>query len=191
MTQELTKAIQSIEKNLPEYALPEAVTSTEEYSSAQDLLGKIKKGMKQIEAFRDFHSKPHYDTYKNIRSQFEPFLTTLEQKEKQLKSLMLAFYAEEKKRKDEEQKRLEQLALENAKEGEAVTVAVVNDIKTHETVNTKSTVRTLKKWRVVNIDLVPTKYLTVDKKLVDEDFKKGIVPSGIEVYEEDSLSVTI
>lgn len=191
MTQDITKAINTIEKNLPDYTLPTVVSSPEEYSTAQDLLGKIKKGIKQIETFRDFHSKPHYDTYKSIRAQFEPFLTQLEEKEKTLKSLMLVFYAEEKKRKDEEQKRLEQLALENAKEGDIVTVAVVNDIKTNETLNTKSTVRTIKKWRVVNIELVPTKYLTVDKKLVDEDIKKGIIPSGIEQYEEDSLSITV
>lgn len=187
---DIKTAIQNIEKKLPSYDLPSEITSQEEYVAATDLGGKIKKALKDIEGFRDFYSKPHYDTYKNIRQMFEPFVSTLKEKEVALKTIMLAFHREEQKRKDAEQAAIEAKALENAKEGEQVVVPVVNDIKTTEAIYGKSQVRILKKWRVVDITKVPYEYLEVNKKAVDDAIKKGLIPTGIEQYEEESLAIT-
>lgn len=187
---ELKTAIANIEKKLPGYELPTAITTMEEFTQATDLGGKIKKATKEIEKFRDFYAKPHYDTYKNIREQFEPFLSMLKEKEATLKPMMLAFHREEQKRKDAEQAKIEAEALANAKDGESIQVEVVNEIKTTEGAYGKSQVRTLKKWRVVDITKVPAEFLEVNSVAVNKAIKEGRVPAGIEEYEEQSMAIS-
>jgi len=179
--------VASIKKNLPKYTLPETIDTMEEYMVATDLGSKIAKAKKDVEKFRDHFAKPHYDTYKKIREMFSPFVEGLTTKEKELKTLMLSFHKIEKVKRDAEQALVEAEAIANAPEGAEVVVEVVNDINTIDGGEGRSQVRTLKKWRVVDINKVPTKYLEVSKKLVDEDIKKGIVPPGIEQYEDQTL----
>lgn len=178
----------SLAKKLPEFELPTEITSMEEYQMATDLGSQISSARKEIEKYRDFFAKPHYKVYKEIRKKFEPFIKDLEAKEKKMKSVMLAWHKEEQKRRDEEQARIEAEAIANAEEGQEVSVEVVNDIKTVEGGAGKSQVRTLKKWRVKDITLVPSDYLEVNKSMMNEAVKKGIVPSGIEVYEEETMA---
>lgn len=187
---EIKTALANIEKKLPSYDLPSSIDTSEQYTEATDLGGKIKKALKDIEKFRDFYAKPHYDTYKKIRENFEPFIKTLKEKEATLKSMMLTFHREEQKRKDAEQAAIEAEALKNAKEGEDIIVPVVNDIKTTEATYGKSQVRVLRKWRVTDIKLVPHEYLEVNKKAIDAAIKSGNLPPGIEQYEEESLAIS-
>lgn len=189
MNQEITKTLKTIESKLPLYDIPQTISSVEENATALDLAAKIKKAGKLIEEKMDFYAKPHYNEYKRIRDAFKPYLDMLGEKEKSLKALMLEFHKAEQKRLDEEQKKLEEEALKNAKAGEAVEVAVVNDIKTREAIHGKSTVRQVKKWRVVNLSLVPREYLMVDDAKVKAALKKGKVPEGIEEYIEESMSI--
>jgi len=187
---ELKTAIANIEKKLPSYELPTEIKTMEEFTQATDLGGKIKKAMKEIEKFRDFYAKPHYDTYKKIREQFEPFLFKLKEKEHALKPMMLAFHKEEQARKDALQAKIEAEALANAENGESIQVEVVNEIKTTESVYGKSQVRTLKKWRVTDITKVPYEFLEVNKVAVNQAIKEGRIPVGIEEYEEQSMAIS-
>jgi len=185
---EISTALANIEKKLPDYKLPTEISTAEEYKSATDTGGKIKKAYKDIEKYMKFYSDPHFKEYKRIREQFAPFLSTLKEKETALKSVMLVFHKAEQVRKDAEQKALEAAALENASEGDEVTVPVVNNIATTEATYGKSQVRTLKRWKVTDITLVPHEYLEVNKKAVDAAIKKGITVPGTEQYEEQSMA---
>jgi len=188
--QEIKKALTSIEKRLPEYVVPTKIKTAEQNKDAVDLVAKIKKASKLIQDKMNFYAKPHYNEYKRIRGEFSPYLDMLGAKEKELKGYMLTFHKAEQKRLDAEQAKIEAEALKKAKTGEAVEVAVVNDIKRVEAVHGASTIRKIKKWRVTNIDLVPTDYLMVNEKKVKESLKIGKVPSGIEEYYEDQLAIT-
>lgn len=183
-----TAIAKKVGEKLPDYHVPTAISSMEEYQIATDTGSKIAKAKKEIEKFRDHFAKPHYETYKRIRGEFAPWIDLLDVKEKTLKAVMLDFHRAEQKRKDEEQARLEAEAIANAPEGAEVVVPVVNDIKTIDGGEGRSQVRTKKKWRVVDINKVPSKYLEVNKKEVDAAIKKGIVPPGIEEYEDQSLA---
>lgn len=180
--------VKKIGEKLPTYELPTEIKNMVEYRQATDLGSKMAKALKDIEGIRDHYAKPHYDTYKNIRGEFAPFVDLLSDKIKALKPIMLAWHKEEQRLRDEEQKRLEAEAVKNAPEGAEVTVEVVNEIKTIDGGEGRSQVRTKKKWRVVDINKVPSKYLEVNKKEMDAAIKKGIVPPGIEEYEEESLA---
>jgi len=184
----MTQVVTALKKKLPPYELPTVIENMADYTLAVELGSKISKATKDVESMRDHFSKPHYATYKNIREQFEPFIEVLESKAKLLKPLMIAFNVEEQKRRDAEQLRLEQEALSKVSEGEEVVVAVIDSVKTVESATGKAQMRALKKWRVSDFGSVPIEFLMVDTKLVDESIKKGIIPSGIETYIENSMA---
>jgi len=188
-TPDLKKTLATIEKRLPSYDVPEVIETQEDNALALELAAKVKKAKKMITDKREFYAKPFYNEYKRVRKEFARFLDLLDAKEKELKTAMLAFHKKEQKRLDAEQARIDKEALAKAADGEAVEVTVVNDIKTVEGIHGKSTVRKIKKWKVVDITKVPMEYLCVDEKKVKEAIKKGKVPAGIEEYYEDSLAI--
>ena len=187
---DITKAIRTLETKLPDYQIPTIITSPKQYNDAIDLAAKISRATKQIEEKQDFHAKPHYNEYKRIRESFAPFIETLKTKQQNLKKAMTTWYMAEQKRLDAEQAKIDAAAREAADAGEAIEVAVVNNIKTTETVNGKAQVKMLTKWRVTDITKVAPKYLMVDSKAIDAVVKAGIVPKGIEVYKEPNMNIT-
>jgi predicted phage tail protein len=51
----------------------------------------------------------------------------------------------------------------------------------------KASTRKVKKWRIVQMDKIPSKYFTLDHKLVDAAHKKNTPIPGIEYYEESEV----
>lgn len=193
MTSQLTftQAVEKVQRNLPEFVVPTAIQSVEEYQHQLDVAGKLKKALKQIETARDFYAKPHYNEYKRIRDAFEPYLKELEQQEKDFKKVLTQFCIEEDARRAKEQARIEAEALKNAANNPDAPVVVedLGNMKTVETVNTKSQMRTVTKWKVIDESKIVRKYLMIDTKAIDAAVKAGITPAGIEVYEEKTMGI--
>jgi len=186
----MKKVLAQIEKKLPVFNVPEVINTQEEYKTALDNVARVKKAYKLIEEKRDFYAKPHYNTYKEIRKAFRPYLDQLSTTEPAYKRVMLDFHQSEQKRLDAEQAKIEEEALKNAKEGEAVEVEEVNNIKRVEAIHGVSSVRKTKKWRVIDITKIPLEYLMIDEKKVKEALKIGKSIEGIEEYIEESLAIT-
>lgn len=185
-----TKVVARIEKKIPNFKVPEKIENAEEYASATEKASIVGKAKKDIEGYRDFYAKPHYNTYKDIRKQFEPFVKLLEKTDKAYRAVMIDFKREEKKELDKKQEELEAKALENAKDGEEVRVPIINEEKTVDFGGGRSQTRTITKWEVTDISKVPTEYLEVNKSAMGTAVKEGKTPPGIRVYEDISIALS-
>lgn len=187
------------------------------YETAATLLKSIKDIGKMAEEARKKITTPLDAAKSAVMDLFRPTSTAVDNLEKHLKSLMIAYVnEEERKRKAEEEKlrkiaeaaeakerkRLEEQAakaLANGKTDKAEELsqraATVNRVApiVASTVQKVSGVSMKQNWkaRVIDINAVPRAYLIVDEKKLDQIAKatKGsLTLAGIEFYSEDVLA---
>jgi len=185
------------------------VTNQKSLSVAETILVQVKDIIKGvIEYFEDPIKKAHA-AHKAILAKKNEALDPLLKAEKFLKNAVKDYLVEEerKRRHDEEQRKFEQEALLAKLEKERddgdtklsdETFEKIEDIhaesmKVEEAPQmTGVTKKTLIRWRVTDIDLVPRDLLMIDKAKVDEIVKRmkmnASIP-GIEIYEDVSIAM--
>jgi hypothetical protein len=158
------------------------ITKMEDYTKAGDVAKLLKKKIKTIDDKRKEYTLPFAKQVKVINADFKKLIEPLKEMADQIVSRQKQFYIEEKKRKDEEQAKLETEAVEA---GEAE-VAIVNDIKSSDGDFSSTTAVKKKIYKVLDITKVPQEFLTVDDKKIKEHMKHNFnnPPAGIS-YEYD------
>jgi len=180
------------------------VTDQKTLSVAETILVQVKDIIKGVtDYFEDPIAKAHA-AHKAILAKKNEALDPLLKAEKFLKNAVRDYLVEEerKRRAAEEQRKFEQEALlaklEKERDDED-TKAADETFEKIEEIHAESmkveelpqmvgvTKKTLIRWRVSNLDLVPRDLLTVDKPKVDEIVKRmkmnAEIP-GIEIYED-------
>lgn len=180
------------------------VTDQKSLTAAEGLIVQVKDFLSGINGLFDPPIKKAHEAHKAMIAAKKEVADPLLKAERFLKSAIKDYLIEEerKRRHDEEQRKFEQEALLAKLEEEREkddTKAADETFEKIEGIHEESmkveeaplmtgvTKKTLIRWRVTNLDLVPRDLLTVDKPRVDEIVKRmkmnADIP-GIEVYED-------
>lgn len=165
-----------------------SVNSQTDYQNAADIAKQLQFKAKKIEEKRLEYTKPLDESKKRIMADFKALITPIDEVVGRIKSAMLEWHKKEQIRLNEEQKKLEAAALEQAtKEGQSVVaVPVVNDIKTQRGNISTATIRKVWKYRIIDELKIPREYLAVDTTKINYAVRAGIRKiEGIEIYQEE------
>ena len=196
MTEVNTEKLELVTKEVEEFLYQNqeiTVTSQEDYTKATDTLKIINGKIKKLEEKRVEWTKPILEAKRKIDDDFKQAIKPLEEFVATVKTKMLDWYRVEQKRLDEEQKKLEAKAMEDAKNNKQseVVVPVINEVKTHR--GDLATATVSKKWmyKLLDENLVPREYLVVDEAKIKAAVKNGVrIIAGVEIY-EDYVNPTI
>lgn len=184
------------------------VINDETEAAAYDLIKSAKSFFDELEDKRKQMVMPYNDYVKSINGMFKPLTDRLKNIDELCRSHLRPYLTAKEKARQEEQARIEEqnakvLEKQNKKIEKAVaagkdvtTMAPANiqsvpvAVKTTTTENgTKSTVRMVTKWRLVDINKVPREYLVVDNVKMNAAIKIFPTIAGIEVYQEAAPSI--
>lgn len=143
-----------------------AVGNKEEYSKAGDVLKLVKNKVKSLEDKRKEYTSGLVAQKKAIDDDFKEMQKPLKELITKIDNVMVVWNIAEQKRLDDEQKKLEDEAMEKLKEsGESdVDVEVINEgLKSNRGDIATSTMTQTYTFEIENIDEVPREYLIVDQ----------------------------
>ena len=187
---------------LKEFAESRVITCNDDLKPANDdlvIIRKIKKGM---EAKRKDYLSPFQNHVKEVNEAYKTLMEPIEQADKITTDKMLAFDAEQKrKRREVEAIEAEKLALarrEAELKGGEITVDLTPIEKPElapDRIRTEmgsSGHMTIRKYRVINFTELPDQYKIENSALLNKVVKAGI-PSipGVEIYTEETLRVMV
>jgi len=203
---EKSKELKTVDNGLSIYqekANTLTVIDEQSYTDAADFCKDIKIANKKIEEKRKFFGTPYADAKKAIDSIFKEKISALSQIEKTIKNKMLTYHnkqeeiARKEREKIEEQNRRKMekaVAKQEANPDKIVAPPILKstNVKVDQTVkgdNATSTVKKIKKWKLVDINQIPREYMCIDEKKINAVVKAGVEIPGIQIYEEASLAI--
>jgi len=184
---------------LQEYAEARTIASVEDIKSATNDLSIIANIKKAMEGKRKAYLTPIQDHVKSINETFKTLMAPIEQANTTTRSKIMAFNAEQERiRREQEainrmkQETADREAKLKGEETKPVEVApaIAAPPKRIDAEMGALGQRTIRKWELVDIALVPDEYKILDSAKVTKVVKAG-VPSipGIRIYEEPVLVV--
>ncbi|MGH8103787.1 MAG: hypothetical protein ACREJQ_04615 [bacterium] len=198
-------------------ALSIMIVSPETLEKAQVNLGQIRSATKSMVAAIKALKGPHQEEIKKIDAAAKPWKDKLDARDTALERAILDYNrlvrlaAEERQRKELEkyEKKVERVETKAIEQGKPIPIVLPPPIfasppKTVEVDGSKQTTIKRKAWRLqvgtdpdycdyqVNLDRqlgIPPQYFKLDTAMVGKVVRAGGVIPGIEIYEEESLSV--
>lgn len=211
--QNIDKKATALQTEVESMEFVSVIQNEDELNQAVEMLGDIKKKMKEIEKTRKEFTAPLLEHKKVIDNKFKNIKDPLEKNEKILKKIILDY----QKKKEEEA--LEQLKLQQEAQAKAQaeadkqamaeaaergcmtgpppsvpvpgTETAIEEPK--QTVRTGATTASFKKvWKfeITDPTLIPGKYWMINEKQINEDIRKGTreIP-GVKIFQENQLAV--
>lgn len=167
------------------------VTNQDEYAHWGDVLKLCKNKVKEVEEERKNYTKPLDEAKARLMEKEKSITTPIKEYMARIEAKMTAWFLEEDKKRQEEQKRLEEEAVANAKpEDTDILVPVVESAKTvRSTVATTSAIK-YNEYEVLDEMEVPREYLMLDDKKIKEAINKGQVKEikGLKIIETARLT---
>lgn len=162
------------------------------YEEATGVLGKIKTAIKLVKEKRDEVLEPAKAVVKAETARWAPVIAEAEEAERIVKSKMLAFVNERQRLQQIEEAKI-QAKVEAGRlkpETAVARMAQVAEAPKQVTTDTgaKSQVRKHKVVNVVDANLVPDMYWTLDNVAIRRDALAGLVIPGVEVREENIIA---
>lgn len=168
-----------------------SVENIDDLTIATDILHQVKEVKKLVKESKEEITRPMMKALSNVRDLFRPLELGYADAEKCIKAKMLSFQIEEDDRITKEKAKLAARVEKGTMRPDtaAMKMEEVGDAPTKVAGSVgKSTVRKIKKVRIVDEDLIPREYMVVDMKAVTEAIlRKGEVVPGAEMYEERSI----
>lgn len=195
-------AIQKDQSNLIEAIKCVKVESDKDIEKYSEILVQIKARIKRIEEKRTEYVKPMNDQVKKINADFkqvsEPYINI----ERSIKTA-IAEYLDEKRRieaewvkkeEEERQARAKEYAKETGVPKQEILAVmdkpeVIGNPTTIKTENSKIVNKLVKKFEIVDANLVPVEYKIVDERLIRQAINQGKseIP-GVRIWEETQVS---
>ena len=175
------------------YATSLKVTDLETYNAAMEEGKRIKEILENVVSRREDITKPLNDALKSVRSLFKPIETGLEDALATVKSKMISWHTESKRKEEEERAKIA-ADLESSKiKKEETALRKIGEVdhveKSTATESASSTMRTVKKYRVVNKTQIPYEFLEPNMVSIKASFRAGRPVAGVEEYESQELAL--
>lgn len=158
----------------------------EQYSFIGQALGQVKTQLKYWEDKRKRLTKPFLDTKREVDSWFKPILDAFKESERILKSKV----SEYNRRAEQEQKAaLASIEQAHAQQDTTALRAAASRLAPPPSLENVSK-RRVWDWRLVDANVVPREYLTIDRDAVIRAIKSGAraIP-GLEIYQREIIAV--
>lgn len=198
---EQSQEITAVRTNVSHYSAISndlVITTDNDVEYASKILQDIAGAKKQMTALRTAFVKPLNDHVKKINDFFKTLTEPTEEADQIIRNKVLAYrkiQAEVERKKQEElnKKIAEHQATLEAKARESgVEAPVLVAPQFSQTPKTVGGTTAKKTWtfRVIDETAIPREYLIVDPKTIREAVRRGARNiAGVEIYEEESLSV--
>ena len=175
------------------YATSLQVTDLDTYNAAMEEGKRIKEVLKKVETRREEITKPLNDALKSARALFKPIEDGLDEALKTIKGKMVTWHTEASRKEAEEKAKIA-ADLESGKiKKEETAIRKIGEVehveKTTATEKASSTMRTVKKWRVIDKTQIPYEFLEPDMVKIKASFRAGTPVAGVEEYEEQELAI--
>lgn len=164
-------------------AVPE-IRTQDDLNGATVLLSEFNRKLDTLKEEREKVTKPLNEALKAERARFKPYEDKLTEAVASIKAGMSAFLVHQ----EEERKK----AMESLKAGDTDAVQAVATIAENQSKGAKTDTGSVsfvdvKKWRVVDENLIPREYLTINEDMVKESMKEGKAVPGIEFYMDKQI----
>lgn len=174
-------------KAISQQAAVIVINNREDYLAAGETLKVLKARWKAVEDKRTSLTKPLNDVLRNINGMFMPVLGEWDAIMARVKLAMQAFDKQEADRQREALEAAAQLA-QQGQTGQEFVALVQQGSAVPQQVKGISK-RIIKRWRIVDASALPREYLTPDIAKLDAAAKAGVAPPGVELYDEEIMSV--
>lgn len=163
------------------------IQTNDEYSHWGDVMKLCKNKIKDTEDERKEYTKPIDEAKKRLMDKEKQITEPIKEYIKKIETEMAKWFVAEEKRRQAEQKRLEDEAIANAKPEDCdVIVPIVESVKTTRGDVATSTAIKYNDFELIALNEVPNEYLMLDENKVKEAINKGGVKSiaGIRILEK-------
>lgn len=187
----LEEAALSIADYVSDDAKTHVLTSKEDYAEAADIINQLKSVDKALEVMEKAATSGALKTVAWIRDRFRPHRQQVKEGRQIWDDKLKVYLAGIEVQQDKIRAELQAaVTAGNAKVVQAQ-IAKLDDAPAVEGIQ----LRKIWRWKVINRDIVPTQFTSVDKDLVDAEMKKQLAQgdnkpyvAGIEFYQETSIA---
>lgn len=188
-----TEEVRALEKKvIPFTKKAEAleITDTKDMAKAAETLSVMNQYADEVKKKKETITKPLNEALKAARAMFAPLEDKLEESIKSIRSAMIGYQTEEKKRSEAEALKIAQRVGEGkGKLSVDTAVRKMENIKTPEkSVATDSGLvkfQTVRKFRVMDITMLPHEYLLANEVMIRKAMLEGIQIQGVDYYTEE------
>lgn len=167
------------------------VESQEDMNKATDALHNVRQAEKYIDEKKTDITRPLMKSLSGIRDLFKPLELQLSEANKIIKAKMLSWQVQEDDRVNKEKERIAKRVEKGTMKAEtgAGKLEALGEAPTKSTGEVgKSSIRTVRKIRIVDETVIPREYLTPNMTLITESIlRKNITITGVESYDEKSI----
>jgi len=181
-----------------------AIKTEADYQTGLGFVAEIKAALKSAEADRVAITGPLNDALRRINAKYKGPMDSLRAAQRTIEARCGAWYAErQRKAREAEAKALaaqqaklaskQKLARELGVAAPLPTPVAPRIVEPAKTIKfeggASATIKTIKRWRLVDITKVPLEYLTTNDTKIGQVVRAGVEIPGIEIYDEYITSV--
>lgn len=194
--EETTKVIATVKTQASKaisFANSLAVKSDEDYTAAMEEGKRIKTILEGAESRESEITKPLNEALKSTRSLFKPIKDNLSEALFVIRTKMTIFHKEKLEKADIEKKKLADKVDSGYMKPETAMKKAESINEPQKTVASESasaTMRTVKKWRVIDKSKIPLNFMEPNMVAIKASFRAGTPVDGVEEYEEQELAIS-
>ena len=169
---------------------PITIKSPEDMQSAVAQLSELNTTLDSLTDNKELLTKPINEALKEIRWRYKPFEAHLEGAISYLRTAMTTYQTAQRKIELEKEAKI----VARLEKGTLKVETAVSKLENLDRVDTKVvsdngsvTFKTVTKWRVHNMDVVPNSFLIVNEVAINTAMRQGITVLGIEYYTEEQV----
>ncbi len=172
-------------------ALEIKIENADDMSKATDILYTIRQAEKYIEEKKTNITRPLMSSLSQVRDLFKPMESSLQSVNKIVKEKMLSYQIEIDDNIQKEKAKIAKKVQSGYMKAETAAgkLETIGDAQSKSTGEVgKSSIRTVKKVRVIDEFAIPREYLSINLTMITEAIlRKGVEIPGTEVFEEKSI----
>lgn len=163
------------------------IVDEQSLTKATEVLSQANKYAKQLEEDKQKITKPINDALKEIRARYKPLENKLEDIILNIRKSMTSYQTEQMRLQKIEEEKIANRVAKGTLKVETGIRKLEELPQTADKIATQSgkiSFKTVKKFEVIDITLIPHKYLIVNETAIRDAMKAGIELPGVKYFEE-------
>ena len=163
------------------------IVDEQSLTKATEVLSQANKYAKQLEEDKQKITKPTNDALKEIRARYKPLENKLEDIILNIRKSMTSYQTEQMRLQKIEEEKIANRVAKGTLKVETGIRKLEELPQTADKIATQSgkiSFKTVKKFEVIDITLIPHKYLIVNETAIRDAMKAGIELPGVKYFEE-------